>query len=61
MTREEKLDEALKNMDFYELAKLTMGDKQMKVEVKYIESEEQLTRCGNKFFTKEQLEQIRKA
>ena len=26
MTREEKLDEALRTMDFYELAKITMED-----------------------------------
>lgn len=27
MTRKEKLDEALKNWDFYELAKITMEEK----------------------------------
>lgn len=30
----------------------------MKIEVKQIESEETLQRHGNKFFTKEQIEQI---
>lgn len=27
MTKEERLDEALKNWDFYELAKITMEDR----------------------------------
>ena len=27
MTREERLDEALRTMDFYELAKITMEDR----------------------------------
>ena len=34
MTKQEKLDEALKNWDFYELARLTYErDKNMKIEV----------------------------
>lgn len=31
MTKQERLDEALKNWDFYELAKITMGDYDEKV------------------------------
>lgn len=31
----------------------------MKIEANYIESEETLKRFGNKFFTKEQIEEIR--
>ena len=33
----------------------------MKIEIKQIKSREDLVFSGNKFFTKEQLEQIRKA
>jgi len=33
----------------------------MKIEVKQIKSEETLIRCGNKFFTHEQVEEIRRA
>lgn len=60
MTREERLDEALKNWDFYELALLTYeGSKSMKIKVNQIKSEETLQRFGNKFFTKEQVKGIR--
>lgn len=31
----------------------------MKIKVNYIKSEEKLKRFGNKFFTKEQIEEIR--
>lgn len=33
----------------------------MKIKIKYIKSTEQLQRFGNKFFTKEQLEEIKRA
>lgn len=33
----------------------------MKIKVKYIKSKETLVRCGNRFFTQEQLDEIRKA
>lgn len=33
----------------------------MKIEVRYIESEETLQRFGNKFFTKEQINEIARA
>lgn len=33
----------------------------MKIKVKHIDSEEELVRCGNKFFTQEQLDEIRRA
>lgn len=33
----------------------------MKIEVKQIRSKETLQRCGNKFFTKEQLSEIERA
>lgn len=59
MTKEERLDEALRTMDFYELAKLTYErSNNMKIKVKQIKSEETLQRFGNRFFTKEQLKQI---
>lgn len=59
MTYKERLDNALKSMDFYELAKLTYERSgKMNIKVKYIKSEQQLERCGNKFFTKEQLAEI---
>lgn len=62
MTRKERLDNALKYMDFYELAKLTYERSgKMNIKVKYIESEQQLERYGNKFFTKEQLAEIASA
>lgn len=62
MTRKERLDKALKNMDFYELALLTYeGSKPMKINVKQIKSEETLQRFGNKFFTQEQLDEIVRA
>lgn len=59
MTRKERLDNALKSMDFYELAKLTYERSgKMNIKVNYTKSEEQLERCGNKFFTQEQLAEI---
>lgn len=62
MTRKERLDNALKYMDFYELAKLTYERSgKMNIKVKHIKSEQQLERCGNKFFTKEQLAEIASA
>ena len=60
MTRDERLDEALRKMDFYELALLTYErSKNMKIEVKQIKSEETLQRFGNRFFTKAQVKQLR--
>lgn len=60
MTREERLQRALKYSDFYELAKITYErSKNMKIKVNQIKSEETLQRFGNKFFTKEQLKTIR--
>lgn len=62
MTRQEKMDEALRTMDFYELAKLTYErSNNMKIKVKQIKSEETLQRFGNRFFTKEQLREIARA
>lgn len=62
MTSEERLDEALRTMDFYELAKLTYErSNNMKIKVKQIKSEETLQRFGNRFFTKEQLREIARA
>lgn len=60
MTREERLQRALKYSDFYELALLTYeGSKNMKIKVDQIKSEETLQRFGNKFFTKEQVKELR--
>lgn len=60
MTKQERLDEALKNWDFYELAKITYErSKNMKIKVEQIKSEETLQRFGNKFLTKEQVKEIR--
>lgn len=60
MTKQERLDEALKDWDFYELAKLTYErGKNMKIKVNQIKSQETLQRFGNKFFTKEQVKEIR--
>ena len=62
MTREERLDNALKNFDFYELAKLTYErSNPMNINVKQVKSEEQLEFHGNRFFTKEQLREIARA
>ena len=60
MTRQERLNRAMKNMDFYELAKLTYErSKDMKIKVKQVKSQERLMRIGNRFFTKEQVKEIR--
>lgn len=60
MTKQERLQRALKYSDFYELALLTYeGSKNMKINVKQIKSEETLQRFGNKFFTKEQVKELR--
>ena len=62
MTKQDRLDEALRTMDFYELAKLTYErSNNMKIKVKQIKSEETLQRFGNRFFTKEQLQEIARA
>lgn len=62
MTRKEKLDEALRTMDFHELAKLTYErSNPMKINVKQVESEEQLEFHGNRFFTQEQINEIMRA
>lgn len=59
MTKDKKLDEALRKMDFYELAKLTYErSKPMRIEIKQIKSEETLQRFGNKFFTAEQVKEL---
>lgn len=57
------LDEALRTMDYYNLAKLTYErDHKMKIKVEDLTPEtETLTLHGNKFFTKEQLEEIARA
>lgn len=60
MTKQEKLDEALKNWDFYELAKITYErSNNMKIKIKQIKSEETLQRFGNKFFTEIQVKELR--
>ena len=60
MTREERLDKALKYWDFEEIARITYErSKNMKIKVKQIKSEETLQRFGNKFFTKEQVKELR--
>ena len=62
MTREQRLDEALRTMDFYELAKITYGrSNPMKIDIEQVKSEEQLEFHGNRFFTKEQLREIARA
>lgn len=63
MSRNEKLDEALRTMDFYKLAKLTYErSNNMKIKVKDLTPETQkLTFSGNKLFTKEQLDEIARA
>lgn len=33
----------------------------MKIKIRHIKSEETLERCGNRFFTQEQLDEIRRA
>lgn len=59
MTRGERLDEALRTMDFYELAKITYErSNPMKINVKQVKSEEQLEFHGNRFFTRAQLQEI---
>lgn len=62
MTKQERLDEALRTMDFYELARITYeGSNNMNINVKQIKSEETLQRFGNKFFTQEQINEIVRA
>ena len=62
MTRGQRLDEALRTMDFYELAKLTYERSEpMKVNVKQVKSEEKLELHGNKLFTETQLSEIARA
>lgn len=62
MSRDERLDEALRKMDFYELALLTYErSNPMKINVKQVKSEEQLELHGNRFFTQEQLHEIMRA
>ena len=60
MSKEERLQDALKRNDFYELAKLTYErSNNMKIKIKQIKSEETLQRFGNKFFTKAQVKELR--
>lgn len=60
MSKEERLQDALKRNDFYELAKLTYeGSNNMKIKIKQIKSEETLQRFGNKFFTEIQVKTLR--
>lgn len=60
MTKEERLQRALKYGDFYDLALLTYErSKKMKIDIKQIKSEETLQRFGNKFFTKKQVKELR--
>lgn len=57
------LDEALRTMDYYNLAKLTYErNNKMKIKVNDLTpNTETLTFNGNQFFTKEQLKQIERA
>lgn len=60
MSKEERLQDALKRNDFYELAKLTYErSNNMKIKIKQIKSEEILQRFGNKFFTEIQVKALR--
>ena len=60
MSKEERLQDALKRNDFYELAKLTYErSNNMKIKIKQIKSEETLQRFGNKFFTEIQVKALR--
>lgn len=60
MTKQERLDEALRTMDFYELAKITYErNNPMRINVKQVKSEEVLQRFGNKFFTEVQVKELR--
>lgn len=62
MTRQERLQRALKYGDFYELALLTYeGGKKMNIKINQADDKETLTRCGNRFFTQAQLKQIEEA
>lgn len=62
MTKQERLSEALRTMDFYELAKITCErSNPMKIDIEQVKSEEQLELHGNRFFTKEQLREIARA
>lgn len=62
MTRKERLDDALATMDFYELAKITYErSNPMRINVKQVKSEEKLELHGNRFFTKDQLQEIARA
>ena len=55
----DSIADALARNDYYALAKLTMERQPMKINVMYVKSEEQLQRYGNKFFTAEQVKEIR--
>lgn len=60
MTKQERLQEALRTMNFYELAKITYERSEpMKIKVNQIESKETLQRFGNKFFTEAQVKGLR--
>ena len=62
MMRKQRLEEALRKMDFYELAKITYErSNPMKINIKQTKSEETLKLYGNKFFTEEQLNEIVRA
>lgn len=62
MTKDDKLDEALRKMDFYKLAKITYErSNPMKININQVEDEEQLELHGNRFFTQEQLKEIERA
>lgn len=60
MTKQERLQEALRTMNFYELAKITYERSEpMKIKVNQIPSDEQLELHSNRFFTQTQLGEIR--
>lgn len=62
MSKDERLDEALRTMDFYELAKITYErSRPMKIKIEQVESEEKLELHGNRLFTKDQLKDIARA
>lgn len=60
MNRKERISQALKRFDYLELARITM-EKDMKIDVKQVDTAEELEKHGNRFFTHKQIEEIRSA
>ena len=59
MTRKERVSNALKHFDFYQLAKITMEENMKKnIKVTQADDYELLERHGNKFFTHEQVKEL---